>query len=192
MTCPLTCRLSRAVYTGTRPGLTTAITAGKGWRGRRELAPRCSATQFAARRHDPGQTRRVLNHLNHTHHTSHTNTNTTHDDTTTHNTQNAHPTHTISTYTTHTLNTHAQPFQHTRTTHDRHTHTHSYTHTTLTPHISTQHQHNRQPTVILRRKKVNAWKCAPTHHRHCSCTRYKSVISVTSVISCGHYCFWNE
>ena len=25
-----------------------AIRAGKGWRGRRELAPRCSATQFGA------------------------------------------------------------------------------------------------------------------------------------------------
>ena len=55
----------RAVYTGTRQGLTPAIRAEKGWRGRRELAPRCSATQLAARRHDPGQTRRVLNHLNH-------------------------------------------------------------------------------------------------------------------------------
>ena len=37
-------RLFRAVYTGTRPGLTPAIRAGKGWRGRRELAPRRSAT----------------------------------------------------------------------------------------------------------------------------------------------------
>ena len=40
----------RAVYTGTRPGLTPAIRAEKGWRGRRELAPRCSATLLAARR----------------------------------------------------------------------------------------------------------------------------------------------
>ena len=63
--------LFRAVYTGTRPGLTPVIRAGKGWRGRRELAPRCSTTQLAARRHDPGQTRRVLNHLNHRHHTPH-------------------------------------------------------------------------------------------------------------------------
>ena len=31
-------RLFRAVYTGTRPGLTPAIRAGKGWRGRQELA----------------------------------------------------------------------------------------------------------------------------------------------------------
>ena len=30
----------RAVYTNTRPGLTPAIMAEKGWRGRRELAPR--------------------------------------------------------------------------------------------------------------------------------------------------------
>ena len=30
--------LFRAVYTGTRPVLTPAIRAGKGWRGRRELA----------------------------------------------------------------------------------------------------------------------------------------------------------
>ena len=34
-----------AVYTGTRPGVAPAIWAGKGWRGRREVAPRCSATQ---------------------------------------------------------------------------------------------------------------------------------------------------
>ena len=33
--------LFRAVCTGTRPWLTPAIRAGKGWRGRRELAPRC-------------------------------------------------------------------------------------------------------------------------------------------------------
>ena len=61
----------RALCTGTRPGLTPAIRAGKGWRGRRELAPRCSATQVAARRHDPGQTRRVLNSLKHNHHNHH-------------------------------------------------------------------------------------------------------------------------
>ena len=36
--------LFRAVYSGTWPGLTPAIRAGKGWRGRRELAPRCSVT----------------------------------------------------------------------------------------------------------------------------------------------------
>ena len=57
-TCPLLCtiswRLFRAVYTGTRPGLTPAIRAGKGWRGHRGLAPRCSATQLAARGRDPG------------------------------------------------------------------------------------------------------------------------------------------
>ena len=29
-------------------GLNPAIRAGKGWRGRRELAPRCSATQLGA------------------------------------------------------------------------------------------------------------------------------------------------
>ena len=40
--------LFRAVYTGTRPGVSPAIRAGKGWRGRRELAPRCSATQLGA------------------------------------------------------------------------------------------------------------------------------------------------
>ena len=37
-----------------------AIRAGKGWRGRRELAPRCSATQLGAFRNEPGQTRRCL------------------------------------------------------------------------------------------------------------------------------------
>ena len=40
--------LFRAVYTGTRPGGSPAIRAGKGWRGRRELVPRCSATQLGA------------------------------------------------------------------------------------------------------------------------------------------------
>ena len=44
----VTGRLFRAVYTGTRPGVSAAIRAGKGWRGRRELAPRCSATQLGA------------------------------------------------------------------------------------------------------------------------------------------------
>ena len=38
-------RLFRAVCTGTRPGVAPAIRAGKGWWGRREFAPRCSATQ---------------------------------------------------------------------------------------------------------------------------------------------------
>ena len=38
------------MYTGTRPGVSPAIWAGKGWRGRRELAPRCSATQLGASR----------------------------------------------------------------------------------------------------------------------------------------------
>ena len=60
MTCPLACRLFRAVNTGTRPGLSPAIRAEKGWRGRRELAPRCSATQLGAFRNEPGQTRRCL------------------------------------------------------------------------------------------------------------------------------------
>ena len=60
-----------AVYTGTRPGF-PRHQGGKGWRGRRELAPRCSATQLAARRHAPGQTRRDLNDSYHTHHTHHT------------------------------------------------------------------------------------------------------------------------
>ena len=38
--------LFRAVHTGTRPGLTPAIRAGTGWRGRRELAPRRSTTRI--------------------------------------------------------------------------------------------------------------------------------------------------
>ena len=46
----VTGRLFWAVYTGTRPGVSPAIRAGKGWRGRRELAPRCSATQLGASR----------------------------------------------------------------------------------------------------------------------------------------------
>ena len=39
-----------------------AIRAGKGWRGRRELAPRCSATQLGALRRLAGQTPLCLNH----------------------------------------------------------------------------------------------------------------------------------
>ena len=77
--------LFRAVYTGTRPGLTPAIRAGKGWRGRRELAPWCSATQLAARRHAPGQTRRALNDSYHTHRTHTTPRDNTQQHTTTHN-----------------------------------------------------------------------------------------------------------
>ena len=53
------------MYTGTRPGASPAIRVGKGWRGRRELAPRCSATQLGALRHLAGQTPLRLNHLNH-------------------------------------------------------------------------------------------------------------------------------
>ena len=103
--------LGQCMYTGTRPGLTAAIRAGKGWRGR---APRCSATQLAARRDDPGQTRRSLNHLNHTPpHTTHTHhTHHTHPTHATH-THNRHPTHTQHT-TTQTLL--SQPHQHQNTT----------------------------------------------------------------------------
>ena len=84
------------------------IRAGKGWRGRRELAPRCSAIHLAARRHDPGQTRRVLNHLNHTHHTRHT----PHTPHTTHTHHTPHTPHTQ--HTTHTQYTtpHTQPTTH--------------------------------------------------------------------------------
>ena len=59
-------------HTGTRPGLSPAIRAGKWWRGHRELAPRCSGTQLDACRNAPGQTRRSLSHV---HHTPHTHTN---------------------------------------------------------------------------------------------------------------------
>ena len=45
-----------------------AIRAGKGWRGRRELAPRCSATQLGALRRVAGQTPSCLNHPYHHHH----------------------------------------------------------------------------------------------------------------------------
>ena len=100
-----------ALCTGTRPGLTPAIRAGKGWRGRRELAPRCSATQLAARRHDPGQRRRVLNPPYHTHHTS------THKHTQTH------------------TNTHKHTQTHTNT--HKHTQTHTNTHQHIQPHTTT-------------------------------------------------------
>ena len=42
----LTQGAGRALCTGTGPRLTPAIGAGKGWRGRRELAPRRSATRI--------------------------------------------------------------------------------------------------------------------------------------------------
>ena len=58
----VTGRLFWAVYTGTRPGASPAIRAGKEWRGRRELAPRCSATQLGALRRLAGQTPLCLNH----------------------------------------------------------------------------------------------------------------------------------
>ena len=119
-------RLFRAVYTGTRPGLTPAIRAGKGWRGRQELAPRCSATQSAACRHDPGQTRRVLNHLNHTHHTHHTPHHTTPHHTTPHHTTPPHTT---------------RPTPHTHTTH--HTTPHTSTHDTTPPHTTPHHTTQR-------------------------------------------------
>ena len=74
--------------------------------------------------------------------------------TTTHNTQNAHPTHTHSQHIHHTHSQHTRTTiaTHTHNTRQTYTYTYTYTHTTLTPHISTQHQHNRQTTVILRRK----------------------------------------
>ena len=80
------------MYTGTRPGVSPAIRAGKGWRGRRELAPRCSATQLSAclcvhidrdmivipssepqppHVHAPGQTRAHHKHHNHHNHHNH-------------------------------------------------------------------------------------------------------------------------
>ena len=129
-TCPLLCtiswRLFRAVYTGTRPWLTPAIRAGKGWRGRRELAPRCSATQLAARRHAPGQTRRVLNDSYHTHH---------HHTTTLHHTA-PHCTH------THTLHTtHFTPHTSHHTLHTTHFTPHTSHHTLHTSHFTLHTSH---------------------------------------------------
>ena len=45
---------------------------------------------------------------------------------------------------------------------------------------------------VFVKTKVNAWICAPTHHRTRSCTREKSAISVTSLISCGHFFGWRN
>ena len=58
------------MYTGTRPGLTPAIRAEKGWRGRRELAPRRSATQIRCmhRRRVWRDTRRTQGPNHHHHH----------------------------------------------------------------------------------------------------------------------------
>ena len=60
MTCPLAGHLFSGRVHGYTAWLTPATRAVKGWRGRRELAPRRSATQLAARKHEPGQTRRCL------------------------------------------------------------------------------------------------------------------------------------
>ena len=60
-------RLFRAVYTGTRPWLTPAIRAAK-VAGTPGACSQVFCHQLAARRNEPGQTRRFLNHLNHHHH----------------------------------------------------------------------------------------------------------------------------
>ena len=137
--------LFRAVYTGTRPRLAPAIRAAKGWRGRRELAPRCSATQLGARRHAPGQTRRVLNHVNHTpppppppHPHTHTPTHT-HPHT---------PTHTHTPTHSHTL-----PHSHSRTPH--HTPHHTPTHTTPL-HTPTHKQTPLLPKTCTTTRSVSA------------------------------------
>ena len=44
------------------------VIEGSGWRGRRELAPRCSATQLGALRRLAGQTPLWLNDSYHHHH----------------------------------------------------------------------------------------------------------------------------
>ena len=144
MTCPLACRRFRAVYTGTRPLLSPAIRAGKAWRGRRELAPRCSATQLAARKHDPGQTRRVLNHLNHTQHTQQAHTHSTQH--TTHNTQ--HTTHNTQ-HTQHATHTTRNP-QHTE--HTQHTQQ-AHTHTTH----NTQNTTQGPSTLVSRCEQSHLW-----------------------------------
>ena len=108
------------------PGSPT-IRVGKGWRGRRELAPRCSATQLGAFRNEPGQTRRCLQlFVPHTHHTPHT----TH---TIHTTQNTHHTH----HTHHAHHTH-------HTHHTHHSHTPQY-HNAVTQHSHTAQSHNTVP-----------------------------------------------
>ena len=157
-------------------------------------------------------------HTHHTQHTTDTTHNPTHTprtQRTTHCTPSPAPTPHITTpqhtkhktHIPHTLSAHTpQPFQHTRTTHDTtHTHTHHThkrtrtrthihihhtPHTILTPHISTQHQHNRQPTVILRRKSECFDVCTDAPQTMFLHTK-KSATSVTFVFSCGHYCFWN-
>ena len=96
-----------------------------------------------------------------THHTLRTNTstNTTDNDTAQHST----PQHQNTKRTSHTHSQHMHHSQHTRTTisththNTRHVHIHTHTppshHTYHTPHTRMLgHVHNRQPTVILRRK----------------------------------------
>ena len=103
MTCPVACRFfgpctqvhGWAVYTGTRPGF-PRHQGGKGWRGRRELAPRCSATRISCilrtrlDRHAVSSVIRTT-HTTHTptHHTTHHTHHTLH----THHTHHTHTTH---------------------------------------------------------------------------------------------------
>ena len=64
--------LFRAVYTGTRPLLTPAIRAVRVWRGRRELAPRRSATRIRCKS-ARGRTDSLVQHTgpHHNHHNHH-------------------------------------------------------------------------------------------------------------------------
>ena len=130
------------MYTGTRPWVTPAIRAGKGWRGRRELAPRCSATQLdacAVRSYRQRHVRymKPVPHTPPQHTTTTQQTNTPPQHTTTTHHHNTPPQHTT---TTHHHNT---PPQHNNTTHHHKTTTQHTTTTTPPPHA-------RQPTVILR------------------------------------------
>ena len=123
-----------------------AIRAGKGWRGRRELAPRCSATRISCisgawqdrlRRVLIISTTRTTNTTHHTHHTTpHT--------TCTHNTQ--HHMYTHNTNTTHHMYTHTHNTTCTHTTPTPHT---TCTHIRTTPHVHTQH-HLHTPLFFIK------------------------------------------
>ena len=125
------------------------VIEGSGWRGRRELAPRCSATQLGALRRDPGQTRRALNHLNHTHHTHHTHHTPT--DTTTHSRTTTHTTH-----TTHSTQHTPRNTQHA---------THNAQRSTHTPHHTTHYTHHTAHTT---HKTNNTHHHTPHHQRMCT------------------------
>ena len=98
-----------------------------------------------------------------------------------------HTSHAHNHVNTHTHHTYTYTYTYTYTHVHIYVHTHVHTTNRHTTHTTPHHtMHNRQPTVILRRKSECLNMCTAVN-RPWSCTREKSAISGTSAISCGHY-----